>query len=139
MIKKIQLKNFRLFEEINLETNNSLVILCGDNATGKTSILEAIYLCSTTKSHRTTNIDALIKAKADFALALIEEKNKYKVVVSKKEKKKLLIVLLNYQSRRIELLKFQLIMLLLVMQRKNYYQHQLKLQILSILDSLLVI
>ncbi len=86
MIKNIQLKGFRLFEEINLETNNSLVILCGDNATGKTSILEAIYLCSTTKSHRTTNIDALIKNKADFALALIDEKNKYKVVVSKKEK-----------------------------------------------------
>lgn len=47
MIKSIHLTNFRLFDEINLDTNNSLVILSGKNATGKTSILEAIYLCST--------------------------------------------------------------------------------------------
>lgn len=86
MIKNIHLKNFRIFDELNLDTNNSLVILSGKNATGKTSILEAIYLCSTSKSHRTNDVESIISHNKDFSLCEIESFDKYKLVISKNGK-----------------------------------------------------
>lgn len=86
MIKKIHLKNFRIFDELNLDTNNSLVILSGKNATGKTSILEAIYLCSTSKSHRTNDIESIISHNKDFSMCEIDSNNKYRLVISKNGK-----------------------------------------------------
>ena len=86
MIKKIELNNFRLFDSKVIETNNSLVILSGKNATGKTSILESIYLTSTTKSHRTNEIDSLVKENNEFASCLITTDKKYKIILSNKGK-----------------------------------------------------
>lgn len=86
MIRKIELNNFRLFDSKLIETNNSLVILSGKNATGKTSILESIYLTSTTKSHRTSDIDTLIKENKEYASCCITADKKYKVVISDKSK-----------------------------------------------------
>jgi DNA replication and repair protein RecF len=83
MITNIELKNFRLFDSKKIETDNSLVILSGKNATGKTTILEGIYLSSTTKSHRTTNLDELIKNDKDFSSVVVTENKKYKTVISK--------------------------------------------------------
>lgn len=83
MIEKIKLTNFRLFDSVNYNTNNSLIIFSGKNATGKTSILEAIYLCATTKSHRSNDLKALIKSDKDFSISEITANKKYKVVVSK--------------------------------------------------------
>ena len=59
-IKNIKLKNFRNYEnqEINLE--NKINIFYGDNAQGKTNILEAIYLCALGKSFRTKKERELI-------------------------------------------------------------------------------
>jgi DNA replication and repair protein RecF len=50
MIKKLTLKNFRKFRNLELEFDSNIVILHGDNAQGKSSILEAIYLISNGKS-----------------------------------------------------------------------------------------
>jgi DNA replication and repair protein RecF len=44
MIRKIKLTNFRRFKELELNIEKELVILHGDNARGKSTILEAIYL-----------------------------------------------------------------------------------------------
>lgn len=86
MIKNINLINFRLFKSKQLITNNSLVILSGKNATGKTSILEAIYLCSTTKSHKSNDINSLISLNEDSSICEITTNKKYKVVLYKKGK-----------------------------------------------------
>lgn len=86
MIKNIELKNFRCFNHISLNTTNSLVILSGKNATGKTSILEAIYLCSTSKSHRTNELDSIIKNDKDFFTVEILEDRKYRYIYSKQGK-----------------------------------------------------
>ena len=67
MIKSINLVNFRLFDKLNLEFNNSFVILSGKNATGKTSILEAIHILSTTKSHRTIDVSEAIQFDKEYA------------------------------------------------------------------------
>ena len=86
MIKRIELNNFRLFDSKLIETNNSLVILSGKNATGKTSLLESIYLASTTKSHRTTEIDSLIKEGKEYASCTITTDKKYKITITNKGK-----------------------------------------------------
>lgn len=54
IIQSLKLKNFRNYELLNMEFHPLTNILHGDNAQGKTNILEAVYLCGTTKSHRGT-------------------------------------------------------------------------------------
>ena len=54
MIESIELKNYRNYKELHMEFNQGTNILYGDNAQGKTNILEALYLSGTTKSHRGT-------------------------------------------------------------------------------------
>lgn len=51
-IKSLELENFRNYETLKIEFSKGTNILYGDNAQGKTNILEAIYLSSTTKSHK---------------------------------------------------------------------------------------
>lgn len=52
VIKSLELSNFRNYDFLNIEFDKGTNILFGDNAQGKTNILEAIYLCATTKSHK---------------------------------------------------------------------------------------
>ena len=52
IIKSVELKNFRNYEELDLTFDAGTNILYGDNAQGKTNILEAVYLSGTTKSHK---------------------------------------------------------------------------------------
>lgn len=51
-IESIQLKNFRNYQSLEMNFSQGTNILYGDNAQGKTNVLESIYLCGTTKSHR---------------------------------------------------------------------------------------
>lgn len=60
-IKNLKLVNFRNYDMLNVEFNNKVNILTGDNAQGKTNILESIYYCSLGKSHRTSKDKELIK------------------------------------------------------------------------------
>ena len=60
-IKEIKLKNFRNYNEEKIELNEKTNIIYGDNAQGKTNIIEAIYLSSLGKSFRTKNEKELIK------------------------------------------------------------------------------
>lgn len=52
IIKSLELMNFRNYEFLELKFSKGTNILYGDNAQGKTNILEAIYLSATTKSHK---------------------------------------------------------------------------------------
>ena len=54
IVTKIELSNFRNYDSLSLELDDKTNILYGKNAQGKTNVLEAIYLCSTTKSHRSS-------------------------------------------------------------------------------------
>ncbi|MBR6769730.1 MAG: DNA replication/repair protein RecF [Lachnospiraceae bacterium] len=51
-IKSLELMNFRNYEFLEIKFSQGTNILYGDNAQGKTNMLEAIYLCATTKSHK---------------------------------------------------------------------------------------
>lgn len=51
-IESLELKNYRNYEYLCMNFDSGTNILYGDNAQGKTNVLEAVYLCGTTKSHR---------------------------------------------------------------------------------------
>ena len=77
-VKKIELSNYRNYTNLEIEPDGDTNILYGNNAQGKTNILESIYLCSTGKSHRGNKDKEIIK----FG----EEEAHIKMLVEKKEK-----------------------------------------------------
>lgn len=60
-IKKIKLKNFRNYDDLDVELSKGVNIIYGENATGKTNFLEAIYITSVTKSHKNSKDKEIIK------------------------------------------------------------------------------
>ena len=76
IIKKIQVSNFRNYNSLDLMFDSKTNILYGDNAQGKTNILEAVYICATTKSHRSSKDVELIK--------MDEEEGHIKILIEKK-------------------------------------------------------
>jgi len=60
-INSIEVGNFRNYDNAKLEFHSHTNILYGDNAQGKTNILEAIFVCGTTKSHKGCKDKELIK------------------------------------------------------------------------------
>jgi DNA replication and repair protein RecF len=67
IIKSLELENFRNYNALSLNFDSGTNILYGDNAQGKTNILEAIYLSATTKSHKSSKDKDIIKFGADEA------------------------------------------------------------------------
>lgn len=61
IIKKIVLKHFRNYEDLEVVFNKKINVFVGNNAQGKTNILESIYALAITKSHRTHIDDNLIQ------------------------------------------------------------------------------
>ena len=64
-IESLELKNFRNYEDLSIVLDPGTNILYGDNAQGKTNVLEAIYLCGTTKSHRGSKDKEMIRFDQD--------------------------------------------------------------------------
>ena len=60
-IKNIELKNYRNYDNLNINFNDNLNIIIGDNAQGKTNLLESIYVLAVTKSFLSNNDKSIIK------------------------------------------------------------------------------
>ena len=76
IIKSLKLKNYRNYELLNMAFDSRTNILYGDNAQGKTNILEALYLSGTTKSHRGTKDRDMIRfGEEESHIETIVEKN----------------------------------------------------------------
>ena len=81
-IESIQLKNFRNYEFLELEFDRGTNIFYGDNAQGKTNILESVYLCGTSKSHRGSKDRELIRfheEEAHIRLMVKKETASYRI------------------------------------------------------------
>jgi len=61
-IDQLQIINFRNLSEISLSPRRGLNLIYGSNGSGKTSLLEALYVLSSGKSFRSASVDPLIKA-----------------------------------------------------------------------------
>ena len=60
-VKNLKLENFRNISNLNLEFDEEINIICGENAQGKTNIIEALWLFSGAKSFRNSKDQEIIK------------------------------------------------------------------------------
>ena len=67
LITNIKLQNFRNYKNLNLELNKGINIFYGDNAQGKTNIIESIFLCSIGRSFRTSKEKEIISIGENFS------------------------------------------------------------------------
>ena len=90
-INSIKLTKFRNYDKVELNFNDSLNIIYGNNGVGKTNLVESIYALSLTKSFRTSNDKNLIKngelsTKIEGVVEL-NTTNNYQVILNKEGKK----------------------------------------------------
>ena len=77
LVKSVQLTNFRNYSSLRTDFAPGTNLIYGDNAQGKTNLLEAIYSCATTSSHRSSKDKELI--------AFDQEEAHVRLFVEKKE------------------------------------------------------
>ncbi|MBP5554188.1 MAG: DNA replication/repair protein RecF [Lachnospiraceae bacterium] len=61
IIKSLELTDYRNYDRLNIEFDKGTNIFYGDNAQGKTNILEALYIAATTKSHKGSRDSEIVK------------------------------------------------------------------------------
>lgn len=95
-IKSVQLDGYRNYNNATVYFDKGTNILYGDNAQGKTNILESIFMCATTKSHRGSKDKELIgfdKNEAHITLYLEKSLDEYKIdMLIRKDKSKIVAV-----------------------------------------------
>ena len=77
IIKRIELENYRNYESLELDLSDSVNIFFGDNAQGKTNILESVFIACTTKSHKRSKDNEIIRFGCDDS--------HIRILISKKE------------------------------------------------------
>ena len=60
-IESMELLNYRNYGQLHIDFHKGTNVLYGDNAQGKTNILEAVYVCCTTKSHKGSKDREIVK------------------------------------------------------------------------------
>lgn len=80
IVKSVKMMNFRSHERFELDCNKQTTRILGENGSGKTSILEAVYETLRGKSFRATDKD-IIKRGAEFYRVELEYEDGRKVVV----------------------------------------------------------
>ena len=65
-IERLQLTNYRNYESLTLDFSDKINVFIGENAQGKTNVMESIYVLAMAKSHRTANDKELIRWDADY-------------------------------------------------------------------------
>lgn len=66
-IKELFLKNYRSYNELGIQFDNNVNVILGENAQGKTNVMESIYVLAMAKSHRTSNDKDLIRWDQEYA------------------------------------------------------------------------
>ena len=118
VIKSLKLKNYRNYELLDMTFDSKTNILYGDNAQGKTNILEALYLSGTTKSHRGTkdrdliqfgreesHLETIVEKKGmEFQIDMHLKKNSPKGIQFEKQVSCLELYILSFFLRRTSIL-----------------------------------
>ena len=91
-IEELTLTNYRNYPKLELTFADKVNVIIGENAQGKTNLMEAIYLLAFTKSHRTPKEKELIRWDADYAKieGRVKKRNQsipLEIVISAKGKK----------------------------------------------------
>ena len=95
ILKNLELINFRNYKHLDISFSPKLNIIYGDNAQGKTNILEGIFVLCLTKSHRPYVDNNLIKSGEEF----LKITGKFKSDILDKEQK----ILINEKGKNLEI------------------------------------
>ncbi|MBT2217223.1 DNA replication/repair protein RecF [Virgibacillus dakarensis] len=91
-IQQLTLKNYRNYDQLDIAFDDKINLIVGENAQGKTNLMEAIYVLAFTRSHRTPREKELIQWEQEYAKieGRITKRNQtfpLEIVVSAKGKK----------------------------------------------------
>ncbi|MCR4688905.1 MAG: DNA replication and repair protein RecF [Saccharofermentans sp.] len=106
-IKNISLQDFRNYERLDLDVGPSVNIIYGNNAQGKTNIIESIYVACSVASHRTGKDSDMVRFGSDgyHIKLLLEDTDGYKTEISdeyiEKPRPKRILMQDGFESRRI--------------------------------------
>ena len=82
-LKRIKLKNYRNYSNLRVSFNKGINIIYGNNAEGKTNLLESIYVLSLTNTFRNSNeFDLINKGKEYFVIEGVLKKEKLDTYIS---------------------------------------------------------
>ena len=105
IVKKIRLKNYRGYDELELGFDQGINILSGDNAQGKTNLLEAVYYCCAGRSHRTTkDKECIYLGREEALIKIVYEKSggrEEQIEIHLKQNGKKQLAINGYPARRI--------------------------------------
>lgn len=90
IITSLELQNYRNYSQLNIQFEEGINVLYGNNAQGKTNLLESVYLCGTTKSHRGSRDRDIIrfhKEEAHIRLFLVKKGIEHKIDVHLRKNK----------------------------------------------------
>ena len=90
-VNSVKIKNFRNIADLSFTADNEVNVIYGENAQGKTNILESIWLFTGCKSFRGAKDSELIKFSEDFAKINLEFSNnlrekKSEIIIADKKK-----------------------------------------------------
>ncbi|MEC1374506.1 DNA replication/repair protein RecF [Heyndrickxia oleronia] len=91
-IEELELKNYRNYETLSISFENNVNVILGENAQGKTNVMESIYVLAMAKSHRTSNDKDLIRWDQEYAkikgrIKKLNGSIPLELIISKKGKK----------------------------------------------------
>lgn len=95
LIKNLKLKNFRNYDNLDIEFSSNQNIIIGNNAQGKTNIIEAIYYLAITKSFLVNSDNTIINNNSDSSKIIGD-------ILSNNRKKKLSI-LINSMTKKLQI------------------------------------
>ena len=96
-IDRLALTDYRNYASLELEFSPTMNVLIGENAQGKTNVMEAIYVLAMAKSHRTANDRELIRWEQECGKIEGDVERKFgrfplELTISKKERKQQSII-----------------------------------------------
>ena len=80
IVKKVSLKNFRCHKDFVIDCNRSTTLIIGENGSGKTSILEAVYMALRGKSFKATDVE-ILRRDDEFYRAEVELCDARKIII----------------------------------------------------------
>ena len=91
-LKELELVNFRNYSELQISFENNVNLILGENAQGKTNVMESIYVLGMAKSHRTSKDREMIRWNEDYGKIKGRLQNSrgtvpLELIISKKGKK----------------------------------------------------
>ena len=105
-LTKISINNFRCFKNVDLQLSPGINFFFGKNGSGKTSILESVFIFSSGKSFKSSNLASLVNYENDkFTLKAFDNLKGYIVEIEKNKNKPISVLLNNKKITTSKLIK----------------------------------